>query len=48
MGSADELRAQVYSAYKVGLIEQEQMEELFDELVEISKMLFGLDQSLET
>ena len=47
-GSAAELRTQVYIAYKVGLLKKELKEELIAELMEISKMLFGLAQSLKT
>ncbi len=47
-GSAAELRTQVYISYKVGLIDLDTKTELVDELTEISKMLFGLAQSLKT
>ena len=47
-GSTAELRTQVYIAYKIDLLNKETMDELVNELVEISKMLFGLAQSLKT
>jgi len=47
-GSAAELRTQVYIAFKVGLLNQEAKDELGNERTEISKMLFGLAQSLKT
>jgi four helix bundle protein len=47
-GSAAELRPQVYIAYKIGLIGQEMKEVFVNELIEISKMLFGLARSLKT
>ena len=47
-GSAAELRTQVYIAFKVGLLTKEVKDELVSELTEISKMLFGLAQSLKT
>ena len=47
-GSAAELRTQVYIAYRIGLIGQERKEALVNELIEISKMLFGLARSLKT
>ncbi|MBN2684314.1 MAG: four helix bundle protein [Pontiellaceae bacterium] len=45
-GSAAELRTQIYIAYKIGMIDQETKNTLVNELVEISKMLFGLAQSI--
>ncbi len=47
-GSAAELRTQVYIAFKIGLLTKDAKEELVGELIEISKMLFGLAQSLNT
>ena len=47
-GSAAELRTQTYIAYKIGFLNQEAKDEIVDELIEISKMLFGLAQSLKT
>lgn len=47
-GSSAELRTQIYIAYKVGLIDQKTKEDIVNELVEISKMLFGLARSLNT
>ena len=47
-GSAAELRTQVYIAYKVGLLNGEVKTEVVNELIEISKMIFGLAQSLKT
>lgn len=45
-GSAAELRTQIYIAYKIGMIDQETKDALVNELVEISKMLFGLARSI--
>ena len=47
-GSAAELRTQVYIAYKVGLVGKDEKEALISELMEISRMLFGLAKSLNT
>ncbi len=47
-GSAAELRTQVYIAYKIGLIDHNTKTGLVDELIEISKMLFSLANSLKT
>lgn len=47
-GSAAELRTQVYIAFKVGLLTKEVKDKRVTELTEISKMLFGLAQSLKT
>lgn len=45
-GSAAELRTQVYIAYKAGLLNKVTKDELIAELREISKMLYGLAQSM--
>jgi len=46
-GSAAELRTQAYIAKKIGIISQDQMSELVNELKQISKMLGGLIKSLK-
>lgn len=46
-GSAAELRTQIYIAYKVNLVAHGIKNELVLELKEISRMLYGLAQSLE-
>lgn len=46
LGSAAELRTQVYIAKKIGLIPKEQFPPLINELKQISKMLTGLRKSL--
>ena len=46
-GSAAELRTQAYIAKQIGIISQDQMSKLVNELKQISKMLGGLIKSLK-
>jgi four helix bundle protein len=46
-GSAGEVRSQTYRAFDVHHITQEEFDEIFAEVVEISKMLNGLIEYLK-
>lgn len=46
-GSSAELRTQAYIAYKIKMIDQQQMNHVVDETKHINRMLTGLSQSIE-
>lgn len=46
-GSAAELRTQIYIARKIGIIKQDRFAALVEESKQISKMLAGLQKSIE-
>jgi four helix bundle protein len=47
-GSAAELRTQIYIASQIGLLSNDQLNEIIQELKTISKMLTGLRRSIES
>ena len=46
-GSSSELRTQTYIAFKITMIDQEQMNHIVDETKQINRMLIGLAQSIQ-